>query len=111
MEVAVTVAVPTLTDVTRPEELIVATEVGLMVHATDGLLAGLPSLLVPTAVICTVLSVLPVSMVGDAGPTASDVRVGLTKKPLQLTARASVASTAIDPPTRSLFLTDDIMTI
>ena len=48
---AVTVAVPVLTDVTRPEEEIVATEVGLMLQDTDGWLAVLPSLLVPTTVI------------------------------------------------------------
>src|SRR5215472_10298146 len=45
-EVAVTVAVPTLADVTRPLAEIVATEVGFMLQETDGLLLVLPSLLV-----------------------------------------------------------------
>src|SRR5215831_6780100 len=96
-EVAVTVAVPTLADVTRPVAEMVATEVGSMLQATDGLLLVLPSLFVPNAVICTVLFVFPVSMVGLAGPTASELNVGFTKKPLQLTANASVASTPNAP--------------
>ena len=111
MDVAVTVALPVLTDVTSPWELIVAIDVGLIVQATEGLLVVLPSLFVPSTVICTVLSVVPVSMVGEAGPTASDVSEGLTKNPLQLTASASVVSAAIAPATRSLLLADDIIEI
>jgi hypothetical protein len=41
-------------------EEIVAIVVGLMAQVMDGLLVVLPSLFVPNAVICTVLSVLPV---------------------------------------------------
>lgn len=51
LAVAVAVAVPVLTDVTRPVEEIVATEVGVMLQETDGLLEVLPSLFVPTTVI------------------------------------------------------------
>ena len=94
LEVAVTVAVPVATDVTNPVVEIVATVVGVMVQETDGLLVVLPSLLVPNAVICTVLLVLPVSMVGDAGPTEIDDRVGLTKKPVQPMVSANIASMA-----------------
>jgi hypothetical protein len=47
-----------------------------MLQETDGLFVVLPSLLVPNAVICTVLPVLPVSMVGEAGPTESEEMVG-----------------------------------
>lgn len=90
-----------LTDVTKPEAEIVATDVGVMVQETDGLFVVLPSLLVPNTVICTVLPVFPVSMVGDAGPTAIDDSVGLTKKPVQLTVRAKVASKAKVPARRS----------
>ena len=103
-----TVAFPTLTDVTRPVAETVATEVGLMVQATDGLLVVLPSLLVPNTVICTVLFVLPVSIVGLAGPTASELNVGFTKNPLQPTANARVASTLNAPIKRRLDLFDDI---
>lgn len=48
LDVAVTVADPVATDVTRPFELIVAVVVGLTVQLTDGL-PVLPSLKVPTA--------------------------------------------------------------
>ena len=107
-EVAVTVAVPTLADVTRPVAEIVATEVGSILQATDGLLDVLPSLLVPNAVICTVLFVLPVSIVGLAGPTASELSVGFTKNPRQPAANASVASTLNAPIKRRLDLFGDI---
>jgi hypothetical protein len=107
-EVAVTVAVPTLADVTRPLAEIVAIDGESMVQATDGLLEVLPSLFVPNAVICTVLFVFPVSIVGFAGPTASELNVGFTKNPLQPTAKASVASTPNAPIKRRLDLFDDI---
>jgi len=107
-DVAVTVAVPMLADVTRPVAETVATEVGLMVQATDGSLLVLPSLLVPNTVICTVLFVFPVSIVGLAGPTASELNVGFTKNPLQLTANASIASILNAPIKRRLDLFDDI---
>jgi hypothetical protein len=108
LDVAVTVAVPTDADVTKPELEIVATLVGEMVQATDGWLAVLPSLFVPDTVICTVLLVLPVSMVGDAGPTEIDVSVGFWKNPVQLTPTAAMASTARDAARRSLCFADDI---
>jgi hypothetical protein len=76
LEVAVTVAVPTATEVTNPLEEIVAVDVGVMLQLTDGLLLVLPSLFVPKTVIWIVLLVSPVSIVGDAGPTASEDIVG-----------------------------------
>lgn len=109
MEVAVTVAVPIATDVTNPEVEIVAMPGGAMLHETDGLLFVLPSLLVPNTVICTVLPLVPVRIVGVGGPTAIEDSVGLTKNPLQLTARASVASAAKAPAKRSLCFADDIV--
>jgi hypothetical protein len=108
LEVAVTVAVPVLAEVTRPALEIVATLVGVMDQETDGLLVVLPSLLVPNTVICTVLPVVPVSMVGDAGPTASEDMVGFTKKPVQATPMARSASVAKEPIRRSLWLRDVI---
>jgi hypothetical protein len=97
----VTVACPTLTEVTRPVLEMVAVVVGVMLQVTDGSPVVLPSLLVPNAVICTVLSVLPVSIVGVGGPTESELNVGFTKNPLQLTANAKVASAANAPIKRS----------
>jgi hypothetical protein len=60
LDVAVAVAVPVVTDVTKPFVVIVATLVGLMLQETEGLVVVLPSLLVPNTVICTVLPVVPV---------------------------------------------------
>ena len=79
-----------------------------MLHETDGL-PVLPSLKVPKAVICTVLLVVPVSMLGVTGPTEIDDSVGFTKKPLQLTASANVASAANAPARRSLCFIDGIV--
>ena len=94
VDAAVTVAVPVATDVTSPLEEMLATPVaGLMLQLTEGF-PVLPSLKVPKAVICTVLSVVPVSMVGLDGPTASEVKVGFTKNPRQLAANANAASAA-----------------
>lgn len=101
LAVAMTVAVPVPTDVTKPEEEMVATLIGVMLQATGTLLVVLPSLLVPNTVIWTVLSVFPVSMVGDAGPTEIELRVGLTKNPVQLTVRAKIASKKKEPARRS----------
>lgn len=98
-----------LTDVTNPVLEIVAVVVGVMLQLTDGLLLVLPSLLVAKTVICTVLSVVPVSMVGDTGPTASEDIVGFTKNPLHPTPRAKIRSAANEPAMRSLFLDDDIV--
>ena len=109
MAAAVTVAVPVLTDVTKPEVDIVATLVGLMLQETDGLFEVLPSLLVPNTVICTVLPVVPVWMVGDAGPIASEDRVGFWKKPVQLMVSANPTSMAEVPARRSFWLVDDIV--
>lgn len=103
-----TVAVPMLADVTRPVLETVATDVGVMLQATDGLVAGLLSLLVPDTVICTVLSVFPVSIVGLAGPTTIELSVGFTKNPVQLAPRANVANTANAPSRRKFVFFDDI---
>ena len=99
-----TVAVPTAADVTNPEVEMVAVVVGVIVQLTDGLLVVLPSLLVATTVICTVLFVVPVSIVGEAGPTAREDIVGFTKKPVHPTPRAKIKSVANEPAMRSLFL-------
>jgi len=80
-----------------------------MLQETDGLVVVLPSLFVANTVICTVLPVVPVWMVGDTGPTDSDETVGFTKKPVQLTARADMASAARAPVKRSLWFGDDIV--
>jgi hypothetical protein len=106
---AVTVADPVLTDVTRPVEEIVAIVVGVMLQETDGLLVVLPSLLVPNTVICTVLSVVPVSIVGDAGPIDIEDMTGFWKKPLQLIPKANVARAAKAPIRWSLRFIDDIV--
>jgi|SRR5580700_5226092 hypothetical protein len=106
---AVTVAVPVLTDVTNPDAEIVAVVVGVMVHETDGLLVVLPSLFVANTVICTVLLVLPVSMVGDAGPTEIEDMVGFWKNPVQLRPRAKAASAAKVPARRSFCLVDNMV--
>lgn len=104
-----TVAVPVLAEVTRPLVETVATEVGVMVQATDGLSAMLPSLLVPDTVICTVLFVVPVSIVGLAGPTASELITGSTKKPRQLMAKDNERSAAKAPIKRSLDFGENIV--
>ena len=107
-EVAVTVAAPVATDVTSPVLETVATVVGVMVQVTDGLLLVLPSVLVPNTVICTVLFVLPVSIDGLAGPTASELNVGFTKNPVQLAARANIPRATKAPTKRKFFFFDDI---
>ena len=104
-----TVAVPVLTDVTRPLVVIVATLVGVMPQETDGLVVVLPSLLVPNTVICTVLPVVPVWMVGDAGPTDKEEIVGFTKKPVQLMVSANAASMAKVQARRSFCLGDIVV--
>jgi hypothetical protein len=106
---AVTVAVPVLTDVTKPEEEIVAVLVGVILQETEGFVAVLPSLLVANTDICTVLSVLPVSMVGDAGPIEIEDMVGFTKKPVHPTVRAKIRSAAKAPKRRSVCFVDDIV--
>jgi hypothetical protein len=47
--------------------------------------------------------------VGLGGSITMLVTVGLTKNPVQLTARAKVASTAKAPASRSLYFVDDIV--
>lgn len=81
LDVAVTVAVPILLEVTRPELEIVATgpplvSVPLIVQVTAGWLVMLLSLLIPVAFICTVLSVVPVSSVHVDGAIEREVKVG-----------------------------------
>jgi hypothetical protein len=109
LEVAVTVAVPVLADVTKPVEEMVATLLGVMVQETDGLFVVLPSLLVPNTVICTVLPVFPVWMVADAGPTEIDDSVGFWKKPVQLMVLATVTSMAKVQAKRSFWLVEVIV--
>ena len=104
-----TVAVPVLTDVTKPEEEIVATLVGFMLQETDGLFVVLPSLFVPNTVICTVLLVVPVSMVGDAGPIEIEDSVGFWKKPVQLMVSANATSMAKVQARRSFWMVDNIV--
>jgi len=53
--------------------------------------------------------VFPVKIVGVIGPTAIDVRVGLTKNPRQLTARAKAASAANAQIKRSLDFIEGIV--
>jgi hypothetical protein len=108
VEVAVIVVVPSTREVTRPLALIVAMPVGLVLQVTDGL-PVLPSLKVPDAVIWTVFPVVPVSIVGVAGPTEIEDNVGFTKNPVQLTARANVANTPKAPASRSLVFADDMI--
>ena len=55
------------------------------------------------------LLVLPVKIVGEIGPTASAVRVGLTKNPVQLSARPRVAIAPKAAISRSLDFVDDII--
>jgi len=66
----------------------------------------LPSLNVPVACICCVPDGASETF---CGPIASEVSVGLTKKPVQLTASAKVASAAKAPASRSFCLVDDIV--
>ena len=96
VEVAVIVVVPTPTAVASPELLMLATVVELLLDQVTGVLPVLESLKVPTAVNCLVegLLVVPVVMVGVAGPTAIDVSVGSVKNPLQLTPKAMTTNTA-----------------
>ena len=98
-----------LTDVTKPLVVIVATLVGLMLQETDGLVVVLPSLLVPKTVICTVLPVVPVSRVGETGPTDKEEIVGFTKKPVQLIVSASATSMANLQASRSFCFVDNIV--
>src|SRR5579859_831966 len=105
---AVTVADPTATDFTNPPAVMVAVVVGLTLQVTDGL-PVLPSLNVPTANICTVSLVLPVWMLGDAGPTASELSVGLTKNPRQLAASARIVSMATAATTRGVCFMDNVI--
>jgi hypothetical protein len=81
-EVAVTSIVPYETPVTRPLSDTVATEVSSEDQLTDPVMFFvLPSLYVPVAVICLVLST---ATDGVTGVTVTLVSVGSTKNPLQL---------------------------
>jgi hypothetical protein len=67
----------------------------------------LPSLYVAAAVICVLELML---IVGEGGSIVIVDTVGFWKKPVQLTARARVASAAKAPANRSLFFfCDDIL--
>src|SRR5436309_12769118 len=67
--VAVMVAEPAATPVTRPLALTVATPGGLLAHVTTRPLSGLPALSVGVAVSC---SFVPTRSMADAGLTTTD---------------------------------------
>lgn len=80
-EVAVMVALPVLTAVMRPPELIFAMVASELVQKTfEVRVLVVPSSKVPVAAIC---KVLPCWTDGVGGPTVIVVNVGLTKKPRQ----------------------------
>ena len=112
-EAAVMVLVPVETPVTSPPAVIVATEgVSLDQHTVVPVqlvppvkVSEFPLLSVPAAVSCRVFATLTV---GLGGSITILVTVGFTKKPVQLTASANVASAAKAPARRSLVFVDDI---
>ena len=108
LEVAVTVAEPVATDVTKPVALIVAVLAGVMDQLTEGC-PVLPSLKVPVAIICTVLFVVPVWMLGVAGPTVIEESVAFTKNPRQLAAKAKAIRAAKVPVRRTFWLIEDML--
>jgi hypothetical protein len=110
LDVAVTVAEPVATDVTKPVALIVAVVAGVMDQLTEGC-PVLPSLKVPVAIICTVLLVVPVWMLGVAGPTVIEERVGFTKNPRQLAAKASAIRAAKVAVRRTFWLIEDMLAL
>jgi hypothetical protein len=107
-EAAVIVASPTATPVTTPEVCPTDTLFeSLEDHVTPEVsVFWLPSLNVPVALICQVWLTLIFS---PWGPTETPVRVGLTKNPRQLIARANAASAAQAPITRTLCLMEDMV--
>lgn len=112
-EAAVMVLVPADTPVSRPPVLMVAMlGVALDQHTVVPVqlvppvrVSALPLLSVPAAVNCVVS---PWLTVGLGGRMEMLEMVGLTKKPVQLTARAKVARRANAPARRSLCFADDI---
>ena len=113
-EAAVMVLVPAVTPVNVPPVLIVATlGVALDQHTVVPVqvvppvrVSGFPLLSVPAAVSC---AVNPTLTDGLGGSIAMVDTVGFTKKPVQLMARANVATAAKAPARRSLCLVDDIV--
>src|SRR4051794_1671255 len=69
----------------------------------------LPSLKVPVAIICTVLFVVPVWMLGVAGPTVIEESVAFTKNPRQLAAKAKAIRAAKVPVRRTFWLIEDML--
>ena len=110
LEVAVTVAEPVATDVTKPVALIVAVLAGVMDQLTEGC-PVLPSLKVPVAIICTVLFVVPVWMLGVAGPTVIEESVAFTKNPRQLAAKAKAIRAAKVAVRRTFWLIEDMLAL
>jgi hypothetical protein len=112
-EAAVMVLVPAVTPVSRPPLVIVATlGVALDQHTVVPVqlvppvrVSELPLLSVPAAV---KFVVSPSLTVGLGGSIVMLETVGLTKKPVQLMVRASVARKAKAPAMRSLCFADDI---
>jgi hypothetical protein len=66
---------------------------------------------VPVANICTVLFVLPVWILGVAGPTVIDDSVGFTKNPRQLAPSAIIASTANAPVSRTVCFFEGMLVV
>ena len=71
----------------------------------------LPSLKVPVAIICTVLFVVPVWMLGVAGPTVIEESVAFTKNPRQLAAKAKAIRAAKVPVRRTFWLIEDMLAL
>ena len=114
-DAAVMVLVPAATGVSRPPVLSVATvgsEVDQHTVVPEQLVPAVrviefPLLSVPAAVNCR--GDPPTLTVGLGGSITILETVGFTKKPLQLTATAKVASAARAPAKRSFCLGDDIV--
>jgi hypothetical protein len=112
-EDAVTVALPVAMPLSRPPLVMVTVLVSELDQHTvvpvqlvpPVRVYVFPSLSVPTALSCSVLFTLTD---GLDGSIVTDVMVGFTKNPVQLTASTKVASAENTPVRRSLFLVDDI---
>lgn len=117
-EAAVIVDVPAETPVSNPPVVTVAT-VGSELDQQTELpvqlvppfkVPVLPSLKVAAAVSCTDEAPGPKPTVGFGGSIVIEETVGFWKNPVQLAANASMASAAIAPAMRNLYLGDDIIT-
>jgi hypothetical protein len=101
---AVMVALPEAAAVTTPAVLTGTVDVSELDHTTPEVkLFVVPSSNVPVAVICCLL---PWVRFKGFGPTVRDVKVGFTKKPVQLTASASANRAVTDRKTCNLRIED-----